>query len=142
MAQAHRLPLDVGPREPVAAPVRPEARQAYMLLYFGFVVAPIAAGADKFFDFLAPWHQYLAPIFTRLVPVDAHTFMMGVGIIEIVAGLIVAFNPRVGGYIVAAWLWGIVVNLLLIPGYFDIALRDSGLSLGALALARLASRYD
>jgi uncharacterized protein involved in cysteine biosynthesis len=67
---------------------------------------------------------------------------MGVGIIEIVAGLIVAFKPSIGGHIVAAWLWGIVVKLLLIPDYFDIALGDSGLSLGALAVARLANRYD
>lgn len=143
MAQPQRIPVDVSSRtEPLAARAWPAARQAYLLLYLGFIAAPIMAGADKFFDFLAPWHQYLAPVFTRLVPVDAQTFMMSVGVVEILAGLIVAFKPSVGGFIVAAWLWGIIVNLLLIPGYYDIALRDFGLSLGALALARLATHFE
>ena len=116
--------------------------EAYQILRWGFTVLPIIAGLDKFFDRLVPWHQYLAPMVNRLVPVDAHTFLMGVGAIEIVAGLIVAFAPKFGGYLVMAWLWGIIVNLLLIPGYYDIALRDFGLSLGALALARLATRFE
>ena|SRR5881628_214257 len=116
----------------VVVPVKASnpAYQAYQILHWGFTVLPIVAGLDKFFDLLVPWHQYLAPIINRLVPVDAHTFLMGVGAIEIVAGLIVAFAPKFGGYL-----------LLLIPGYYDIALRDFGLSLGALALARLATRF-
>ncbi|OLB09371.1 MAG: hypothetical protein AUG14_08530 [Candidatus Rokubacteria bacterium 13_1_20CM_2_68_19] len=128
----------------VVVPVKASnpAYQAYQILHWGFTVLPIVAGLDKFFDLLVPWHQYLAPIINRLVPVDAHTFLMGVGAIEIVAGLIVAFAPKFGGYLVMAWLWGIIVNLLLIPGYYDIALRDFGLSLGALALARLATRFE
>jgi len=116
--------------------------EAYQILRWGFTVLPIIAGLDKFFDRLVAWHQYLAPMVNRLVPVDAHTFLMGVGVIEVIAGLIVAFKPRFGGYLVMAWLWGIIVNLLLIPGYYDIALRDFGLSLGALALARLATRFE
>ncbi len=143
MAYPQRIPVDVGPRfEPTATPAWPGARQAYLLLYLGFIVAPIAAGADKFIGFLAPWHQYLAPAINRLVPVDAQTFMMGVGVVEILAGLLVAFKPSIGGWVVAAWLWGIIANLLMIPGYYDIALRDFGLSLGALALARLATHFE
>jgi hypothetical protein len=113
------------------------ARQAFQVLYFGFIVAPIVAGLDKFFHLLVDWDQYLAPMVAGILPVSGHTFMLAVGVIEVVAGIIVAVKPSIGGWIVAAWLWGIIVNLLLIPGYFDIALRDFGLSLGALALARL-----
>jgi uncharacterized membrane protein YphA (DoxX/SURF4 family) len=112
------------------------SHQAFQILRFGFTVAPIVAGLDKFFNLLTNWEQYLAPSVSNIVP--AHTFMMIVGIIEIVAGLVVLFKPRFGGYLVAVWMWGIILNLLLIPGFFDIALRDLGLSLGALALARLA----
>ena len=115
------------------------AHKAFKILQFAFVVAPIVAGIDKFFHVLADWNVYLAPAIKNIIP--ANTFMMGVGIVEIVAGLIVAFNPRIGGFLVAAWLWGIVVNLLIIPGFYDIALRDFGLSLGALALAFLASEH-
>jgi uncharacterized membrane protein HdeD (DUF308 family) len=79
---------------------------------------------------------------TQLIPVDAHTFMLAVGVIEIVAGLLVAFRPQIGGWIVALWLWGIIANLLLIPGYFDVALRDFGLSLGAVALAQLSREFS
>src|SRR5438067_1397714 len=111
------------------------AYQAYEILHIGFAVLPIVAGLDKFFHFLVNWDQYLAPIVTRIVPVDGHVFMLAVGVIEIVAGLIVAFWPRLGGYVVMLWLWGIVLNLFMLPGFFDIALRDFGLSLGALALA-------
>lgn len=112
------------------------SHQAYQILHFGFTVAPILAGLDKFFNLLTNWEQYLAPVVSHVVP--AHTFMMIVGVIEIAAGLLVLFKPRFGGYLVAVWMWGIILNLLLIPGFFDIALRDLGLSLGALALARLA----
>ena len=123
--------------------------QAYEILHIGYVVLPIVAGLDKFLHFLqiGSWENYLAPISTRITGLDAHTFMLGVGVIEIIAGLLVAFWPRVGGYVVMLWLWGIVANLLMIPSggpvgpFFDIALRDYGLSLGALALARLSEDY-
>ena len=118
------------------------AHQAYQILHVGFAVLPILAGLDKFFDFLVNWDQYLAPLVTRVLPLTAHTFMLIVGVIEVVAGLVVAFRPRIGAYVVALWLWGIIINLLLIPGYYDIALRDFGLSLGALALARLSQEFD
>lgn len=88
------------------------------------------------------WDRYLAPRIAGLLPVSSHTFMLAVGVIEIVAAVLVAVKPSIGGYVVAAWLWGIVVNLLLIPGYYDIALRDFGLSLGALALAALADHVE
>ena len=124
-----------------AAPSDSAARQAFQLLYFGFIVAPIVAGLDKFFHLLVNWDQYLAPTIAGLLPMSPHTFMLAVGVVEVVAGIIVAVKPSIGGWIVAAWLWGIIVNLLLIPGYFDIALRDFGLSLGALALARLGHHF-
>jgi hypothetical protein len=115
--------------------------QAYVVLHVGFVVLPIVAGVDKFFHLLVNWDQYLAPVVTQTVNMSAHTFMLGVGVIEIIAGLLVAVRPRLGAYVVMLWLWGIVVNLLLIPGFYDIALRDFGLSLGALALARMSSTF-
>jgi hypothetical protein len=118
------------------------AYQAYQTLHLAFVVAPVIAGADKFFHFLVNWDQYLSPVVTRILPIPGHTFMLGVGLIEIVAGLLVAFMPAIGGLVVAAWLCGIIVNLLSIPGYFDVALRDLGLALGAFALARLATEFD
>jgi hypothetical protein len=118
------------------------AYQAYQILHLAFVVAPVIAGADKFFHFLVNWDQYLSPLVTRILPMSGHTFMLGVGTIEIVAGLLVAFMPAVGGLVVGAWLCGIILNLLSIPGYYDVALRDLGLALGAFALARLASEFD
>ena len=117
------------------------SRQAFQILRFGFTVAPIIAGADKFLHLLTDWDKYLAPWVVRIVG-NGHTFMLIVGVVEIVAGLVVAFKPRWGGYLVAAWLAGIIVNLITYPGYYDIALRDLGLLLGALALARLATDYD
>jgi hypothetical protein len=117
------------------------SRQAYFILYAGFTLLPILAGLDKFFHLLVNWDMYLAPLATRLLPVSAHTFMLIVGVIEIVAGLLVFFRPQIGAYVVALWLWGIIANLLLIPGYYDIAVRDFGLSLGALALARLSEDF-
>ncbi len=116
--------------------------QAYQILHVAFVLAPLVAGADKFFHFLVNWDQYLAPLVWHTAHIAPHTFMLGVGVIEIIAGLLVAFSPVIGGWVVALWLWGIILNLLVIPGYFDIALRDFGLSLGAIALARLAMEYD
>jgi hypothetical protein len=116
------------------------AYQAWQLLHIGFTIAPIITGLDKFFGLLVNWDQYLAPAIARLTPLG-NNLMVVVGVIEIVAGLVVALRPRIGGYLVAAWLLGIIVNLLLIPGYYDIALRDFGLLLGALALARLSEHF-
>jgi hypothetical protein len=117
------------------------AYQAYAILFVGFIALPIIAGVDKFFNLLVEWPQYLAPVVPQWTGLDGTIFMSLVGVIEIVAGLVVAVKPSWGGYLVAAWLWGIIVNLLLIPGFFDIALRDFGLSLGALALARLSHHF-
>jgi hypothetical protein len=117
------------------------AYQAFWLLRIGFVVAPILFGLDKFFDWLVDWERYLAPEINDLIPGSAHQAMLTVGVIEIVAGLAVAIRPRFGGYLVAAWLAGIIVNLLLIGDYYDIALRDFGLLLAALTLARLATAF-
>ena len=116
--------------------------QAYQILHLAFIVAPLVAGADKFFHFLVNWDQYLSPTIARMLPVSGHTFMLVVGVIEIAAGLLVAFMPAVGGIVVGAWLCGIILNLLTIPGYYDVALRDLGLALGAFALARLATEFD
>lgn len=121
---------------------RNPAYQAFWLLRIGFTVAPIAFGLDKFAHVLVDWDIYLAPEFTDLLSADAHTLMYWVGAIEVVAGLLVAARPRLGGYIVAAWLAGIIVNLLLMADYYDIALRDFGLLLGALTLARLAAAFE
>jgi hypothetical protein len=118
------------------------ANQAYQVLHVGFAVLPFVAGLDKFFGVLVNWDQYLSPMVTDFLPVSGHSFMLAVGVIEMAAGLLVAFAPRIGGYVVALWLWGIIVNLFLHPvGYYDIALRDFGLSLGALALARMSSEF-
>ena len=117
------------------------AYQAFWLLRLGFIVAPIVFGLDKFFHVLVDWDRYLAPEFADLFNAEAHTLMYAVGAIEIVAGLVVAIRPRFGGYLVAAWLAGIIFNLLLMADYYDIALRDFGLLLGALTLARLATAY-
>jgi hypothetical protein len=118
------------------------AYQGYLLLRIGFVVAPLLFGLDKFFNILVDWDKYLAPVVNDIVPGNAHQAMLAVGVIEIVAALVVALRPRFGGYLVAAWLAGIIVNLLLIPGHYDIALRDFGLLLGALTLARLATAFE
>lgn len=118
------------------------AYHAYQILRLGFIVAPIVAGLDKFFNLLVNWEQYLPPFVNRLTGGHGHELMLAVGVIEIVAGLGVAFKPKVFAYVVSAWLLLIVVNLLLIPGYYDVALRDFGLALGALALARLSHEFD
>ncbi len=115
--------------------------QAFRILQFGFVVAPIIAGLDKFFHLLVNWDQYLPGVVANVSPVPAHTLMLVVGVIEIVAGIGVALKPRIFAYVVAAWLAVIIINLLLIPGYFDVALRDLGLLLGALALGQLSQQY-
>jgi hypothetical protein len=116
--------------------------QAYQILHIAFTVAPILAGADKFFHFLVNWDIYLSPIIPRTVGIGAHTFMLGIGVIEVIAGVLCAVVPRIGGFIVGLWLLGIIVNLLSIPAYFDIALRDLGLALGAFALSRLSADYS
>ena len=116
--------------------------QAFTLLRIAFTVAPIVFGLDKFFNVLVDWTTYLAPWVDDLMPGSATQFMDVVGIVEIAAGVLVALKPRYGAYVVAAWLAGIIVNLLTYSGYYDIALRDFGLMLGALTLARLAWAYD
>lgn len=125
-----------------ARPVEEPGYQAYQILHWGFVAAPAIAGIDKFLHVLTNWDDYLAPSIASILPVSGHTFMLLVGVIELVAGLVVALRPRVGAYVVAAWLVGIIVNLVLRGHALDIALRDFGLCLGALALARLSVVYD
>jgi hypothetical protein len=121
---------------------RDPAAQAFMLLRIAFTVAPILFGLDKFAEVLSnDWTLYLAPEFNDLIPGSAQDAMYLVGAIEIVAGLVVLVSPRFGGLLVAGWLGGIIVSLLLVGGYGDIALRDFGLLVGALALARLAAGY-
>jgi len=119
---------------------RDPAAQAFMLLRITFTIAPILFGIDKFANVLTDdWTRYLAPEFNDIIPGNAGDAMHIVGVVEIVAGLTVLFVPRFGGFLVAGWLAGIIVNLLLVGGYGDIALRDFGLLLGALTLARLAT---
>lgn len=115
------------------------ARQAFILLRTVFTVAPIAFGLDKFTNLLTEWERYLAPWIDDIVPGTAHQAMLAVGAVEILAGILVAIRPAIGGYVVAAWLLGIIVDLLALGGYLDIALRDVGLAVAALALARLAT---
>jgi hypothetical protein len=117
------------------------AYQAFLVLWLGFIAAPILFGLDKFFDVLVDWKIYLAPELNDLIPGTAHEAMLAVGVIEIVAGVLVFLRPRIAAYVVAAWLAGIIVNLLLQADYYDIALRDFGLLLAALALARLALAF-
>ena len=125
------------PRATAADP----ARQAFLLLRTVFTVAAIAFGLDKFTNLLTDWPGYLAPWIDELVPGTAQQAMYAVGVVEIVAGVVVAVAPRFGGWLVAAWLAGIIVDLLTVPGFYDIALRDLGLLVAAVALARLAVRY-
>ena len=118
------------------------SEQAYLMLRIAFTVAPILFGVDKFFNVMVDWTQYLAPWINSIIPGDAHDAMHLVGVIEIVAGLAVAIRPRIGAPLVAAWLFGIIINLLTYSGYYDIALRDFGLMIGALTLTRLAWAHD
>ncbi|HMI32727.1 MAG TPA: hypothetical protein VK499_01215 [Propionibacteriaceae bacterium] len=127
--------------QPGSHSLRDPAYLAFALLRAAFTVAPIAFGLDKFFNLLTDWQSYLAPLVDRLVPGTGHQLMLLVGVVEIVAGVLVAVRPQIGGYVVAAWLAGIIMNLLLIPGFYDVALRDFGLLLAALALARLARAF-
>jgi hypothetical protein len=137
----------VGAGAPTAASARTRlqsdpAYQAFTLLRIGFTVAPILFGLDKFANVMVNWSQYLAPWINDIVPGSADQFMYAVGVVEIIAGLVVAVRPRYGAYLVAAWLGGIIFNLLTYSGYYDVALRDFGLMLGALTLARLSEIYD
>jgi hypothetical protein len=116
--------------------------QAFALMRLAFTVAPIAFGLDKFFNVMVDWPIYLAPWINDIAPGSAQDFMYFVGATEIIAGVAVALKPRYGAYVVAGWLGGIVINLLTHSGYYDIALRDFGLMLAAITLARLASVYD
>jgi uncharacterized membrane protein len=118
------------------------SRQAYLLLRTVFTVAPIVFGLDKFANVLVDWPRYLAPVINDVVPGTGQQAMYVVGVVEVVAGLAVALRPRYGALLVTAWLAGIIVNLLLIPGYFDVALRDFGLLVAALALSRLAVAHE
>ena len=128
---------------PNLEPLRSDpAYQSYVLLRIGFTILPIAMGVDKFFNVLVNWEVYLAPWIRHLSPLSATGTMHLVGVIEILAGVTVALKPRYAAYVVAAWLGGIIINLLTYSGFYDVALRDFGLMLGALTLARLASRFD
>jgi hypothetical protein len=122
----------------LSADLKDPTFQAFALLRTVFTVAPIVFGIDKFFNILTQWTSYLAPWINDIVPGDAATAMRIVGVVEIAAGVLVAVAPRFGAYVVAAWLAGIIVNLLTLPGYYDVALRDFGLLVAALALGRLA----
>ena len=124
-----------------AALTRRPAYRAFRLLRAGFAALPILAGVDKFFHVLANWDMYLANSVEKLLPFSGHTFMLIVGAVEIAAGVLVAVAPRIGAYVVSAWLCGIIVNLLLIPGFYDVALRDFGLALAACALGILAREF-
>ena len=121
--------------------LRDPSYQAFLLLRTVFTVAPILFGLDKFTNILVDWPIYLASWIDDIVPGTAQQAMYAVGVIEIVAGIAVALMPRFGAWLVAAWLAGIILNLLTLPGYYDIALRDFGLLIGAVALARLAVKY-
>ncbi|HKN93345.1 MAG TPA: hypothetical protein VJU60_03345 [Thermoleophilaceae bacterium] len=116
--------------------------QAYALMRLAFTVAPIAFGVDKYFNVMVHWPNYLAPWINNIAPGSGQDFMYFVGAVEILAGLVVAIKPRYGAFLVAGWLFGIVINLLTYSGFYDIALRDFGLMLASLTLARLAAVYD
>jgi hypothetical protein len=146
-AMAHTHHLRTSPRTTSDTPsswgpAADPAYQAFLILRSAFTIAPILFGADKFFHVLVNWDRYLAPTFAQLSPFSVHQTMYVVGVIEIVAGVVVAVAPRIGAPIVSLWLLGIIVNLLLIPGYYDVALRDFGLFLAAVALWRLSIRYS
>jgi len=139
---AQLRPVERPRATPAYPPPRPVASDpglaAFRILHVAFTALPLLAGIDKFLGGLGPWRGYLAPDIADLLGVSSQALLRGVGALEIAAGVIVAVEPRVGGWLVAGWLWAIVANLLLLPGYYDIALRDLTLSLGAVALARLA----
>jgi uncharacterized membrane protein YphA (DoxX/SURF4 family) len=138
----HPTAAPAAPRQAPPA-VRDEAGyQAFLMLRLAFTVAPIAFGLDKFSNVLVDWPQYLAPWVNDVLPGSAQDVMYLVGVVEILAGVLVALRPRIGAPLVAAWLAGIIFNLLTYSGWYDVALRDFGLLLAALTLARLAMHYD
>ena len=118
------------------------AHQAYQILLVAFTIAPIVAGVDKFLHLLTNWDQYLAPWVVSLSPISGHDLMLIAGVVEIAAGVLVAIKPKIFAYVVAAWLLWIIIDLVSMGTYFDIALRDLGLMLGALALARLSAVFS
>jgi hypothetical protein len=130
------------PRTETAPVTSSPARQAFNILRLGFTVAPIVAGIDKFTNLLTDWDKYLPPFVNTLTGGNGHALMLMVGVIEVAAGIGVALKPRLFASVVAAWLGLIIINLLMVPGYLDVALRDLGLALGALALARLSKTFD
>ena len=144
MAQTQHRPASTNgaPTSAARSRVADPAYQAFLILRSAFTIAPIVFGADKFFGLLVSWDRYLAPSIANLSPLSVHDTMYVVGVVEIVAGLLVAAAPRLGAPVVSLWLLGIIVNLLLVPGYYDIALRDFGLFLAAVSLWRLAVVYD
>ena len=115
---------------------------AFLLLRLGFVVLPLLMGLDKFFNVMVDWPDYLAPWIVDVIPVSAETAMLVVGVVEILAAVMIAIRPRYAAYVVAAWLVGIILNLLTYSGFYDVALRDVGLLVAALTLALLARKYD
>ena len=133
-----RPPHGAAPAHSSHVSAGPAADQAFTLLRTVFVIAPIAFGVDKFVELLADWERYLAPWVNDLTPGTAHQAMLAVGVVEIGAGILVVVRPAIGGYVVAAWLAGIIVNLVSMGEYLDVALRDFGLLVAALAIARLA----
>lgn len=135
------LPADRSPVDRTRGHADP-AFQAFVLLRVAFTVAPILFGLDKFLDWLVDWRIYLAPELDDIIPGNAHQALLIVGVIEIVAGVVVAVRPKIGGYLVAAWLAGIIANLLAQADFYDVALRDFGLLLAALTLTRLATAFE
>jgi len=125
-----------------AADASKPSYQAYQILHVGFTVLPILMGLDKFLGLLVNWDQYLPAVANRMLGGHGHEFMYVVGVIEVIAGIGVLIKPKIFAFVVAAWLALIIINLLMIPGYFDIALRDFGLLLGALAFGRLSQEYS
>ena len=135
---AHAEGIGIGERAVSARP----AYYAFRTLQVAFVLAPLLAGIDKFLHWMVNWDMYLAPWVANILPFSGHTFMLLVGCVEIIAAFIVLLKPKVGAWIVAAWLWGIIINLLSSPGFYDVALRDFGLSLGAVSLALLSREFS
>jgi hypothetical protein len=121
--------------------VRRPSYYAFQLLRLGFVIVPLLAGIDKFSHVMTNWDTYLANSIEKRLPMSGHGFMQVVGVVEIVAAVLVAVMPRIGAWVIAVWLLGIVVNLLLIPGFYDVAFRDLGLVFGAVALGILAREF-
>lgn len=137
-----KRPTEVAGGNGLVGGLRDPRFQAFAVLWAGFTAAPILFGVDKFFDLMVEWPIYLAPWINDIAPGSGQDLMYVIGAVEITAGIAVALRPRFGAYLVAAWLGGIIVNLLSQGDWYDIALRDFGLLLGALALARLATVYD